>query len=545
MPGVCFGTFLAVSLLLSLLPSEPPPPLDCDNGPGEETVGEASPLPRWTVTTAQVKRQLERLHPRKAAGPVGISHRVLKTCASQLCAVLHHLFNLILSLEQTRISGLLAEDRHHVACQTDPPVPPQTNTVGTQLSITTFQPHFRSKGTQKTISCASVGTSPVAFSTSKPFMTSTAVKRPRLELEEEEDNPLEGSSSMKIPDPQDSTYDPEDSFTALTVSVDVTKESTDPVHKTSTYIVYESCLLELFRICPECRRVSEIFRAMHLKMFQYDTFRRHARNYIEPAIVHKWKKAQGGMLEQLSEQQNVILGGDLRADLHGHSAKFGTYSMMDLKSNTIIDLQLVQSNEVDGSYHMEKEGLKRSLALLEAHGVTMDSIVTDPHPQIQKFLRESNITHNYNVWHMEKDLAHGDPVFPQCLHPEHTSRDKSKNVVFTFLEMLCSLYLAALHFNENAGLPKARTSAGEPQYRMYFPKPMNGEVTAKPVKTAATFCYVDELMDLIFDVFKDPAPFMDEVLRIPIPPALSTQFDSPEKQDVVASFVSGFNQAQV
>ncbi|XP_035474231.2 uncharacterized protein LOC118290557 isoform X2 [Scophthalmus maximus] len=433
-------------------------------------------------------------------------------------------------------------------------------------------------------------------------MTSTAVKRPRLELEEEEDNPLEGSSSMKIPDPQDSTYDPEDSFTALTVSVDVTKESTDPVHKTSTYIVYESCLLELFRICPECRRVSEvrtsrvgtfitieqkclgctyrkkwnsqpllgnspagnlqlsaavyatgasffklqkIFRAMHLKMFQYDTFRRHARNYIEPAIVHKWKKAQGGMLEQLSEQQNVILGGDLRADLHGHSAKFGTYSMMDLKSNTIIDLQLVQSNEVDGSYHMEKEGLKRSLALLEAHGVTMDSIVTDPHPQIQKFLRESNITHNYNVWHMEKDLAHGDPVFPQCLHPEHTSRDKSKNVVFTFLEMLCRLYLAALHFNENAGLPKARTSAGEPQYRMYFPKPMNGEVTAKPVKTAATFCYVDELMDLIFDVFKDPAPFMDEVLRIPIPPALSTQFDSPEKQDVVASFVSGFNQAQV
>lgn len=61
-----------------------------------------------------------------------------------------------------------------------------------------------------------------------------------------------------------------------------------------------------------------------------------------------------------------------------------------------------QSNEVGGSYHMEKEGLKRSLALLEARGVKLESIVTDRHPQIQKFLRETNIMHYYDVWHMEK-----------------------------------------------------------------------------------------------------------------------------------------------
>ncbi len=33
---------------------------------------------------------------------------------------------------------------------------------------------------------------------------------------------------------------------------------------------------------------------------------------------------------------------------------------------------------------MEKEGLRRSLDLLRAHGVTFDSIVTDRHPQTQK-----------------------------------------------------------------------------------------------------------------------------------------------------------------
>ncbi|KAL7405215.1 hypothetical protein ABVT39_025343 [Epinephelus coioides] len=115
---------------------------------------------------------------------------------------------------------------HHVACQTDQPV---TCTVGTQLSMRTLQPHFRSTGTQKSVSCTDVGlgTSTIAFSTSQPFLSSTPIQRPRkrarLELEEEEEeNPLEGSSSMDIPDPKDSSYDPEDSVTVLTESADVT-----------------------------------------------------------------------------------------------------------------------------------------------------------------------------------------------------------------------------------------------------------------------------------------------------------------------------------
>ncbi|KAG7509846.1 hypothetical protein JOB18_006682 [Solea senegalensis] len=245
---------------------------------------------------------------------------------------------------------------------------------------------------------------------------------------------------------------------------------------------------------------------------------------------------------------------------------------------------------------MEKEGLKRSLALLEERGVTMESIVRDP--QIQKFLRESSITHYYDVFHMEKGLSkkllkisqnkgcekltkwlrsiknhmywttasstsvpertwssilnhvldihtHDDPAFPQCLHPIRTSTDRSKwltagtavfcrlekaltnkrvmkdvvklsppyqtssleafhsliihfapnNVVFPFLRMLCRLYLAVMHFNENTARPQAN-SDGEPLFRLQFPKWKKGECTAKPVKEQATFSYVDEIMDL-------------------------------------------------
>ena len=53
---------------------------------------------------------------------------------------------------------------------------------------------------------------------------------------------------------------------------------------------------------------------------------------------------------------------------------------------------------------MEKEGLKRSLALLESRGVHLDCIVTDRHPQVQKFLRERNVTHYYDVWHFAKGM---------------------------------------------------------------------------------------------------------------------------------------------
>ncbi|XDV42669.1 hypothetical protein PO909_011287 [Leuciscus waleckii] len=573
-------------------------------------------------------------------------------------------------------------------------------TVGTQLSMKTLLPQYKSTGTQTAMLYPDIG-----VGQSIPLLSLTPIKRPnkrsRLELEEEEEDPSGASSSMNVEEPMDSTYDPADSVSTLT-------EPTDPVHKTETYIVYENCLLQLFEQCPVCQRVTnvqrkvfgtflsveqrcphcdffrkwnsqpiiqstpagnlqlsvalyangasffkvkQIFQAMKLKMIHYTTFRIHARRYIQPAIVHSWKTAQDGILHQLRQQQNIVLGGDMRADSPGHSAKFGSYSVMDLSTSTIIDLQLVQRNEVGGSNNMEKEGLRRSLDLLRAHGVTFDSIVTDRHPQIQKYLREANITQYYDVWHIEKGVSkkllriaqnkdseklqkwyrsiknhiywtaassssgpervakwtsilnhiqdmhtHDDPVFPQCLHPQRNTTDKSKwlragttafsrlekilrnkrilkdveklsphhqtssleafhnvilhfvpkNVVFSFLGMLCRLYLAALHFNENAGRPQASTAAGEPLFKVVFPKYKKRQYFAKSTFRECNNFYVDNLLELIFEnVVVDPTPYMDDILKISIPEDLTSQFDKPDKQEVIDSYVSRFNQWQV
>ncbi|XP_034081647.1 uncharacterized protein LOC117552380 [Gymnodraco acuticeps] len=221
---------------------------------------------------------------------------------------------------------------------------------------------------------------------------------------------------------------------------------------------------------------------MQLEIFQYETFRRHARHYLEPAIIHKWKTDQLKIFQQLHHQGGkVTVAGDMRADSPGHSAKFGSYTLMHLGSNTIVDFQLVQSNEVGGSYHMEKEGLKRCLDHLESNDLAVEYIVTDRHPQIQKFLRERNIEQFYDVWHFEKGLSkklvklsqnkdckllkrwlqsiknhvywsatsttsgpdkvarwtsvvnhlqnihvHDDPLFPKCEHPERATTDENK-----------------------------------------------------------------------------------------------------------------------
>ncbi|KAM8755816.1 uncharacterized protein AB9X84_009227 [Acanthopagrus schlegelii] len=423
-----------------------------------------------------------------------------------------------------------------VACQTDPP---DRRAVSTQLSLRTLQPHFRSEGVQATVSSKDFG---VGTSTADPScFAKRPSKRPRLDLEEEpelEDEPLEGSSSVAASKEQDPTNDPAESNTAPSESTPLSQESSTPTHKSRKYIVYESCIMELFAACPVCTRacdvrtrklgtflsveqrcphckfcrhwnsqpvlgstpagnlhlsaavylsgasfskIARVFKAMELQLFQYDTFRRHARSFIEPAVIHHWNTFQDVTLQRLSQESKVILGGDMRADSAGHSAKFGSYTTMDLNSNTVVDIELVQSNEVGGSQHMEKEGLRRSLALLEGRGINLDCVVTDRHPQIQKFLGERNITHYYDVCQIAKEISkkmekiskdkecqklqkwmrsitnhiywtaassstgpervakwtsilnhvrdvhtHDDPLYPKCLHEVHQTRDKNK-----------------------------------------------------------------------------------------------------------------------
>ena len=49
------------------------------------------------------------------------------------------------------------------------------------------------------------------------------------------------------------------------------------------------------------------------------------------------------LFSELTERQSpIVVTGDGRADSPGHSAKYGSYSLLELNCNKIIDMKLVQ-----------------------------------------------------------------------------------------------------------------------------------------------------------------------------------------------------------
>ncbi|KAK3100232.1 hypothetical protein FSP39_016728 [Pinctada imbricata] len=137
------------------------------------------------------------------------------------------------------------------------------------------------------------------------------------------------------------------------------------------------------------------------------TFFLMQKMYLVPTIESVFKTQQVDLIQDiLIRNRPVRIGGDGRCCSPGHTAKFGSYTVMDLSSDKILDIQLVQSNEVANSHNMEIEGLLRSLTYLEEEGVEISHLVTDRHSQIKKYMREKrpDITHWFDVWHVAKGI---------------------------------------------------------------------------------------------------------------------------------------------
>ena len=81
-----------------------------------------------------------------------------------------------------------------------------------------------------------------------------------------------------------------------------------------------------------------IFRTLNRSSISRKTFFRHQSHYLQPEIDHVWTKQQNALLEELkSLKKKLVIGEDGRADSPGHSAKYGTYSLLELSCNKIID----------------------------------------------------------------------------------------------------------------------------------------------------------------------------------------------------------------
>ena len=236
---------------------------------------------------------------------------------------------------------------------------------------------------------------PPAIATSTPTKAGVGVSEPIISDistsdDDDNDDVYEGSTAV---DTTQSTLYEETSMSESELNLAVENQK--------TYLIFESALMLLFSICFICRstyivinkatigsflRITQIckrckneyvwesqpyvgkipagnimisaailytgslptkalrvFSSLNCATISRMTFYRHQKAFLQPAINYIWDREQDNLINRLlAQKQGLVLGGDGRADSPGHSAKYGSYSVIDLKQNKVVDFKLVQ-----------------------------------------------------------------------------------------------------------------------------------------------------------------------------------------------------------
>ena len=98
-------------------------------------------------------------------------------------------------------------------------------------------------------------------------------------------------------------------------------------------------------------KVASLADILNLKIFSEKTFYNIQNKYLLPVINEFWLKEQNSTFSELGGR-DLWLSGDGRCDSPGHNAKYGTYTMIDQKTDKIVDFKVVQVSEENYSNAM-------------------------------------------------------------------------------------------------------------------------------------------------------------------------------------------------
>ena len=91
----------------------------------------------------------------------------------------------------------------------------------------------------------------------------------------------------------------------------------------------------------------------------------------------------------------MVLAGDGRCDSPGNSAKFCTYSVMDIESCTVLHTETVDKRQVElQSPNMERKAFIKAMNFLLPR-LKFSEIITDASPSIRKELGTIYLTYTY------------------------------------------------------------------------------------------------------------------------------------------------------
>uniref|UniRef100_A0A3Q3B4V4 THAP-type domain-containing protein n=1 Tax=Kryptolebias marmoratus TaxID=37003 RepID=A0A3Q3B4V4_KRYMA len=182
----------------------------------------------------------------------------------------------------------------------------------------------------------------------------------------------------------------------------------------------------MFSGCPAAI-ARNLFQHMGVGTYSLRTYFSLQRCYLIPAIRRLWSAKQQAMLMK-RKGIPLRLGGYARCCSPGHSAKYGSYSLMDLSTGEVLTTHLVQCNEVQSRAAMELEGLKRGIGFLQRHGLSVAELTSGRHVQVCKWLRTEmpNIRHRFDVRRVSKVSKK-----PQCASVGRWARSISNHLCWT------------------------------------------------------------------------------------------------------------------
>ena len=88
-------------------------------------------------------------------------------------------------------------------------------------------------------------------------------------------------------------------------------------------------------------RVASFFNHVGVLYMSLKTYYKIQRVYLAPVVNRCWENEQLFLLTSLKGKA-IDLGGDARCDSPGHSAKYGTYHLVELNLNKVLAVELVQ-----------------------------------------------------------------------------------------------------------------------------------------------------------------------------------------------------------
>lgn len=154
-------------------------------------------------------------------------------------------------------------------------------------------------------------------------------------------------------------------------------------------------------------KYADFAKVLNLEFLCESTFYSLQNTYLFPVIEETFNLQQTAILAAFSGE-NVYLIGDGQCDSPGHNAKYSTYTVMDDDTDLIVASKVVCLGEecVKYSNGMELVGLDRCLNEVLAHGIMVEGLATDRHPQINCYMRKqrADIEHQFEIFHTAKGV---------------------------------------------------------------------------------------------------------------------------------------------